>query len=164
MSANLRYNKTLLTVRFHIHHILMTVLNPTWEKRRRISQNFRVEMSVSNLSLFVVTIIMFKDVQSHLTRRRMKICGNKLGTDRVKRKRLSIDVQLLSRFTCTQTRARTGMGCPTGVWDQRVYRFRHLGIGVLRVQRYAFYFVPQNFWSKSFAETVSLRAFLLFYF
>ena len=28
----------------------------------------------------------------------------------------------------TQTRARTGMGCPTGVWDQRVYRFRHLGL------------------------------------
>ena len=71
--------------------------------------------------------------------------------------------QLLVVYS-TQTRARTGMGCPTGVWDQRVYRFRHLGIGVLRVQRYAFYFVPQNFWSKSFAETVSLRAFLLFYF
>ena len=28
----------------------------------------------------------------------------------------------------TQSRGRTGTGCPTGVWDQRVYRFRHLGL------------------------------------
>ena len=28
----------------------------------------------------------------------------KSGTDKAKRKRLSIDIQLLSRFTCTQTR------------------------------------------------------------
>ena len=34
----------------------------------------------------------------------MKVCGNKSGTDKAKRKRLSIDIQLLSRFTCTQTR------------------------------------------------------------
>ena len=28
----------------------------------------------------------------------------------------------------TQSRGRTGTGRPTGVWDQRVYRFRHLGL------------------------------------
>ena len=28
----------------------------------------------------------------------------------------------------TQTRDRTGMDCSTGVWDQRVYLFRHLGV------------------------------------
>ena len=39
----------------------------------------------------------------------MKVCGNKLGTDKAKRKRLSIDIQLLSRFVGTQTRGRTGM-------------------------------------------------------
>ena len=31
-------------------------------------------------------------------------------------------------IVCTQSRGRTGTGCPTGVWDQRVYRFRHLGL------------------------------------
>ena len=31
-------------------------------------------------------------------------------------------------FGRTQTRDRTGMDCSTGVWDQRVYRFRHLGV------------------------------------
>ena len=35
--------------------------------------------------------------------------------------------------SCTQSRGRTGTGCPTGVWDQRVYRFRHLGL--IAVQR-----------------------------
>ena len=39
----------------------------------------------------------------------MKFCGNKLGTDKTKRKQLSIDIQSLSCFTCTQTRGRTGM-------------------------------------------------------
>ena len=39
----------------------------------------------------------------------MKVCGNKLGTDKAKRKRLSVGIQLLSRFTCTQSRDRTGM-------------------------------------------------------
>lgn len=39
----------------------------------------------------------------------MEFCGNKLGTDKVKRKQLSIDIQLLSCFICTQTRGRTGM-------------------------------------------------------
>ena len=34
----------------------------------------------------------------------MKPDGNKLGTMEVKRKRLSVDIQLLSRFACTQTR------------------------------------------------------------
>ena len=38
------------------------------------------------------------------------------------KKRLSIE----SLF-CTQSRGRTGTDCSTGVWDQRVYRFRHLG-------------------------------------
>ena len=28
----------------------------------------------------------------------------------------------------TQNRDRTGMPCGTGVWDQRVYQFRHLGM------------------------------------
>ena len=40
---------------------------------------------------------------------------------------------LFSFKPCTQTRARTGMGCPTGVWDQRVYRFRHLGLSGCKV-------------------------------
>ena len=31
---------------------------------------------------------------------------------------------------CTQSRDRTGTDCSTGVWDQRVYRFRHLGLSV----------------------------------
>ena len=39
----------------------------------------------------------------------MKPCGNKSGTDKVKRKQLSIDIQILSHSTCTQTRGRTGM-------------------------------------------------------
>ena len=39
----------------------------------------------------------------------MKVCGNKLGADKAKRKRLSVGIQLLSRFTCTQSRDRTGM-------------------------------------------------------
>ena len=39
----------------------------------------------------------------------MKPDGNKLGTMEVKRKQLSVDIQLLSRFACTQTRGRTGM-------------------------------------------------------
>ena len=39
----------------------------------------------------------------------MKVCGNKLGTDKAKRKRLSVGIQLLSRFTCNQSRDRTGM-------------------------------------------------------
>ena len=38
------------------------------------------------------------------------------------------DYKQLSFLLGTQTRARTGMGFPTGVWDQRVYRFRHLGL------------------------------------
>ena len=37
----------------------------------------------------------------------MKVCGNKLGTDKAKRKRLSVGIQLLSRFTCTRSRGRT---------------------------------------------------------
>ena len=36
-------------------------------------------------------------------------------------------IRIVWLFSCTQTRDRTGMGCPTGVWDQRVYLFRHLG-------------------------------------
>ena len=38
------------------------------------------------------------------------------------------DYKQLSFLLGTQTRARTGMDCSTGVWDQRVYRFRHLGL------------------------------------
>lgn len=53
--------------------------------------------------------IMFNDIQPHLARKEMKFCGNKMGTDKAKRKRLSVDIQLLSRFTRTQTRGRTGM-------------------------------------------------------
>ena len=34
----------------------------------------------------------------------MKFFGNKSGTGEVKRKQLSIDIQLLSYFTCTQSR------------------------------------------------------------
>ena len=44
---------------------------------------------------------------------------------------------------CTQTRDRTGMGCPTGVWDQRVYRFRHLGF--LRCKGRCFCWIDQMF-------------------
>ena len=46
-------------------------------------------------------------------------------------------------FEGTQSRGRTGTGCPTGVWDQRVYRFRHLGLK--RVQSYEFFVKHQNF-------------------
>lgn len=35
----------------------------------------------------------------------MKLCGNNLGTRGTKRKRLSAEVQLLSRFACTPNRA-----------------------------------------------------------
>ena len=49
----------------------------------------------------------------------MKVCGNKLGTDKTKRKRLSIDIQLLSRFTCTQTRGRTGMEVNPLVFEKK---------------------------------------------
>ena len=35
--------------------------------------------------------------------------GNKTGTTSIKQNRLSIDIQLLSRFPRTQTRGRTGM-------------------------------------------------------
>lgn len=46
----------------------------------------------------------FKGIQPHLAREKMEFCGNKLGTDKVKRKQLSIDIQLLSCFICTQSR------------------------------------------------------------
>ena len=54
---------------------------------------------------------MFKGIQNPLIPKSAdpKFCGNKSGTVEIKRKRPSIDIQLLSRFTCTQTRGRTGM-------------------------------------------------------
>ena len=36
-------------------------------------------------------------------------------------------------FSCTPSRGRTGTDCSTGVWDQRVYRFRHLGSRVRQI-------------------------------
>ena len=43
------------------------------------------------------------------------------------------DYKQLSFLLGTQTRGRTGMDCSTGVWDQRVYRFRHLGLASAKV-------------------------------
>lgn len=43
------------------------------------------------------------------------MAGNKTGITDAKQNRLSIDIQLLSRFTRTQTRGRTGTDCSTGV-------------------------------------------------
>ena len=34
---------------------------------------------------------------------------------------------LARSLSCTRSRDRTGTDCSTGVWDQRVYRFRHPG-------------------------------------
>ena len=39
----------------------------------------------------------------------------------------SIENQLLTGLCRTRSRDRTGTDCSTGVWDQRVYRFRHPG-------------------------------------
>lgn len=47
---------------------------------------------------------MFKRIQSHLKNWRISPCGNKTGTMEAKQNRLSINIQLLSRFTRTQTR------------------------------------------------------------
>ena len=52
---------------------------------------------------------MFKRIQSHLKGWRISPCGNKTGTMSIKQNRLSIEIQLLSRFTRTQSRDRTGM-------------------------------------------------------
>ena len=67
----------------------------------------------------------------------------------------SVVFQLLTGFFRTQTRDRTGMGCPTGVWDQRVYRFRHLGIcfSQMRCKGTTFFDTNKTFWvffEKSF--------------
>ena len=45
-----------------------------------------------------------------------------------------MNCHLPSLLLCTQTRGRTGMDCSTGVWDQRVYRFRHLGLACAKVR------------------------------
>ena len=52
---------------------------------------------------------MFRRIQSHLKSWRISLCGNKTGTMDVQQNQLSVDIQSLSRFTCTQTRGRTGM-------------------------------------------------------
>ena len=59
----------------------------------------------------------------------------------------SVVYQLLTGFYRTQTRDRTGMGCPTGVWDQRVYRFRHLGIcfSQMRCKGTTFFYICKTF-------------------
>ena len=45
----------------------------------------------------------------HLRHGILSVSGNKTGTMEAKQNRLSINIQLLSRFTRTQTRGRTGM-------------------------------------------------------
>ena len=48
---------------------------------------------------------MFKRIQSHLKNWRISPCGNKTGTMEAKQNRLSINIQLLSRFTRTLDRS-----------------------------------------------------------
>ena len=45
----------------------------------------------------------------HLRHGILSVSGNKTGTMEAKQNRLSINIQLLSRFTRTQSRDRTGM-------------------------------------------------------
>lgn len=51
--------------------------------------------------------ILFKAIQRRLAWLQINPYGNNLGTERIKRKRPSIDIQSLSRFTCTQSRYKT---------------------------------------------------------
>ena len=50
------------------------------------------------------------------------------------------------RVSSTQSRGRTGTGRPTGVWDQRVYRFRHLGLKVCALT--SGLTIVKNFWER----------------
>ena len=67
----------------------------------------------------------------------------------IQKNKVEKDLTLLP--PCTQTRDRTGMDCSTGVWDQRVYQFRHLGNTLLiAVQKYNYFFNPKKFCGKNF--------------
>ena len=102
--------------------------------------------------------IMFNDIQPHLARKEMKFCGNKMGTDKAKRKRLSVDIQLLSRFTRTQTRGRTGMEVNPLVFETSASTDSAIWALVSNaVQRYGFYLNLQEFYKKKEKKRIKDR-------
>ncbi len=102
--------------------------------------------------------IMFNDIQPHLARKEMKFCGNKMGTDKAKRKRLSVDIQLLSRFTRTQTRGRTGMEVNPLVFETSASTDSAIWALVSNaVQRYGFFLNLQEFYKKKEKKRIKDR-------
>ena len=88
----------------------------------------------------------------------MKFCGNKMGTDKAKRKRLSVDIQLLSRFTRTQTRGRTGMEVNPLVFETSASTDSAIWALVSNaVQRYGFFLNLQEFYKKKEKKRIKDR-------